>query len=159
MATKNIRIVGYLPPAIHQQLREYMATHSLTESAALVKIVKQFFNAQPTPNPIELEIDSLKTEVTGLKQQLAAIAQALPRPVETSFKQPRRSSFRSAPAQYATPKLPPQTRAQLARRLAVGAETLAEAAGKGEAYFKDWSQSRDPAKRAWVERDGHFHPL
>jgi hypothetical protein len=39
MTTKNIRIVGYLPPALHQQLREYMTIHSLTESAALVQIV------------------------------------------------------------------------------------------------------------------------
>ena len=38
MTTKNIRIIGYLPPAIHQQLREYMEIHSLTESAALVQM-------------------------------------------------------------------------------------------------------------------------
>lgn len=44
MATNNMRIVGYLPPAYHQKLREYMEQESLTESAALVKIVKQFFD-------------------------------------------------------------------------------------------------------------------
>jgi hypothetical protein len=151
MTTKNIRIVGYLPPAIHQQLRQYMTTHSLTESAALVQIVKQFFNDRPTENPIELEIDTLKTEVAGLKQRLSSI--------EAALNQPRRSSVRSSTAQYTTPILPPQTLPQLARRLGVGTETLAEAAGKGEAYFKDWSQSRDPMKRAWVERDGRFHPV
>jgi hypothetical protein len=152
MTTKNIRIVGYLPPAIHQQLREYMATHSLTESAALVQIVKQFFNAQPTENPIELEIDPLKTEIAGLKQRLEAI--------EATINQPRRSSVRHSNSQYSTtPTLPPQTLPELARRLGVGTETLTEAAGKGEAAFKDWSQHRDPAKRAWVERDGRFHPL
>jgi hypothetical protein len=150
MTTKNIRIVGYLPPAIHQQLREYMAAHSLTESAALVQIVKQFFNGQPTPNPIELEIDPLKTEIAGLKQRLEAI--------EATINQPRRSSTRRD--RYSTtPTLPPQTLPELARRLGVGTETLTEAAGKGEAAFKDWSQHRDPAKRAWVQRDGRFHPV
>lgn len=151
MTTKNIRIVGYLPPAYHQQLREYMETHSLTESAALVQIVKQFFNSQPTENPIELEIDTLKTEVVGLQQRLSSI--------EAALASPRRSSVRSAKVQYTTPILPPQTQLQLARRLGIGTEMLAEAAGKGKAYFKDWSQSRDPMKRAWVERGDQFHPL
>jgi hypothetical protein len=150
MTTKNIRIVGYLPPAIHQQLRQYMATHSLTESAALVQIVKQFFNGQPTENPIELEIDPLKTEIAGLKQRLEAI--------EATINQPRRSSTRRD--RYSTtPTLPPQTLPELARRLGVGTETLAEAAGKGEAAFKDWSQHRDPAKRAWVQKGDRFHPV
>jgi hypothetical protein len=152
MTTKNIRIVGYLPPAIHQQLRQYMATHSLTESAALVQIVKQFFNDRPTENPIELEIDPLKTEVAGLKQRLEAI--------EATINQPRRSSVRSSNSQYSTtPTLPPQTLPELARRLGVGTETLTEAAGKGEAAFKDWSQHRDPAKRAWVQKGDRFHPV
>ena len=44
MATKNTRIVGYLPPPYHEKLREYMEQESLTESAALVKIVKQFLS-------------------------------------------------------------------------------------------------------------------
>jgi hypothetical protein len=149
MTTKNIRIVGYLPPALHQQLREYMAAHSLTESAALVQIVKQFFDGQPTPNPIELEIDPLKTEIAGLKQRLEAI--------EATISSPHRSSTRRD-RYSATPTLPPQTLSELARRLGVGTETLTEAAGKGEAAFKEWSQHRDPAKRAWVQRDGWFHP-
>jgi hypothetical protein len=155
MTTKNIRIVGYLPPAIHQQLRQYMATHSLTESAALVQIVKQFFKGQTDLASADLsvrdrDLDPLKTEIAGLKQRLEAI--------EATISSPRRASTRrdrySAP-----PTLPPQTLPELARRLGVGAETLAEAAGKGEAYFRDWSQHRDPAKRAWVERDGRFHPV
>jgi hypothetical protein len=152
MATKNIRIVGYLPPAIHQQLREYMTTHSLTESAALVQIVKQFFDGQPAENPIQLEIDPLKTEVAGLKQRLEAL--------EATINQPRRASVRHSNSQYSTtPTLPPQTLPELARRLGVGTETLTEAAGKGEAAFKDWSQHRDPAKRAWVQKGDRFHPV
>jgi hypothetical protein len=157
MTTKNIRTVGYLPPALHQQLREYMAAHSLTESAALVQIVKQFFNAQPDSASADLsvrdrDLDPLKTEIAGLKQRLEAI--------EATISSPRRSSVRHSNSQYSTPPtLPPQTLPELARRLGVGTETLAEAAGKGEAYFRDWSQHRDPAKRAWVERDGRFHPL
>jgi hypothetical protein len=155
MTTKNIRIVGYLPPALHQQLRQYMTTHSLTESAALVQIVKQFFNGQTDRASADLsvrdrDLDPLKTEIAGLKQRLEAI--------EATISSPRRSSTRrdrySAP-----PTLPPQTLPELARRLGVGAETLAEAAGKGEAAFKDWSQHRDPAKRAWVQKGDRFHPV
>lgn len=46
MATKNVRVVGYLPPPAHQQLRQYMEAESLSESAAIVKIVKQFFDGR-----------------------------------------------------------------------------------------------------------------
>lgn len=48
MATKNIRIVGYLPPPYYERLRQYMKEQSLTESAALVKIVKHFFDGTGT---------------------------------------------------------------------------------------------------------------
>ena len=44
MATKNVRVVDYLPPPAHQQLRQYMEAESLTESAAIIKIVKHFFD-------------------------------------------------------------------------------------------------------------------
>ena len=44
MATKNVRVVGYLPPPAHQQLRQYMEEEFLSESAAIIKIVKHFFD-------------------------------------------------------------------------------------------------------------------
>ena len=44
MATKNVRVVGYLPPPAHKQLRQYMEAESLSESAAIIRIVKQFFD-------------------------------------------------------------------------------------------------------------------
>ena len=44
MATKNVRVVGYLPPPAHKQLRQYMEEESLTESAAIIKMVKQLFD-------------------------------------------------------------------------------------------------------------------
>ena len=44
MATKNVRVVGYLPPPAHKQLRQYMEAESLSESAAIIKIVKHFFD-------------------------------------------------------------------------------------------------------------------
>ncbi|MFB2971025.1 hypothetical protein ACE1CD_18800, partial [Aerosakkonema sp. BLCC-F183] len=50
MATNNKRIVGYLPPEYHNKLREYMKEQSLTESAALVRIVRQFFDLTVTAN-------------------------------------------------------------------------------------------------------------
>ena len=46
MATNNIRAVGYLPPLYHQKLREYMQSQSLTESAAIVAIVRQWVQSE-----------------------------------------------------------------------------------------------------------------
>ncbi|WP_413167849.1 hypothetical protein ACL6C3_14220 [Capilliphycus salinus ALCB114379] len=43
MVTKNIRAVTYLPPEYHQKLKDYAKRKNLTESGALVEIVKHFF--------------------------------------------------------------------------------------------------------------------
>jgi len=44
MATKNVRVVGYLPPR-SLIVCEYMKEESLSESVAIVKIFKHFFDA------------------------------------------------------------------------------------------------------------------
>jgi hypothetical protein len=83
MATKNTRIVGYLPPPYHEKLREYMEQESLTESAALVKIVKQFLDSSTGTKLSEAakEKDSalaeLKADIAELKRRLMLLEQAV----------------------------------------------------------------------------------
>jgi hypothetical protein len=76
MATKNIRIVGYLPPDQHQKLRDYMAQQSLTKSAALVTILKQFFEAAPALTAVAVASETretfaqLRTEIAEFEGEL-----------------------------------------------------------------------------------------
>lgn len=76
MATKNVRVVGYLPPPAHKQLRQYMEEQSLTESAAIVKIVKQFFDgrmrteAPAVAKEKDEAILELKADIVELKLRL-----------------------------------------------------------------------------------------
>ncbi len=170
MVTQNIRIVGYLPPQFHEKLREYIEAQNLSESAALVRIVKAFFEGPVASDgdlearlerelaslraQMQEEIAQMQDEMTQMRQHLGVLEAAL----ATQGRSRSYSSSRNS-ATRRPPKLPPQTLPDLARRLGVTAETLEDALGKGEEHFQDWSKRRDPGKRAWVERDGRFHPL
>ncbi|MBD2309076.1 hypothetical protein H6G17_26800 [Chroococcidiopsis sp. FACHB-1243] len=157
MATNNIRVVGYLPPLYHEKLREYMQSQTLTESAAIVAIVKQFFDGESGSEGVAiLELDEatapLKAQIALIERRLAVL--------ESAFVSSQRSKpARRAPYQYGPPPvLPPQDITQLARRLGVSAATLEEAAQKSEAEFRDWSKRRDPAQRSWCKKGELFHP-
>jgi DNA-binding CsgD family transcriptional regulator len=158
MATNNMRVVGYLPPHYHDKLREYMQAESITESAALVKIVKRFFDGSSGSNQVanaklDDAIAPLKEDIAQLKRRVAVLEEASVTPRQ--FKSAKRTSH-----QYGTsPVLPPQTSSELARRLGVSAGTVEQAWQKGEAYFKDWSKRMDPAKRSWHKLGELFHPL
>lgn len=159
MATKNIRIVGYLPPPEHEKLREYIKEQSITESAALVKIVKHFLDGTGTKaSEAAKEKDSalteLRADIAELRQRLMVLEQAV-----VSGKQRPFARSKTSQKQGALPILPPQSCADLARRLGVSPDTIEEAYQKGEAYFRDWSKRRDPSQRAWQKREGFFHPL
>lgn len=158
MATKNIRIVGYLRPPYHQKLREFMTTHSLSESAALVHIVKEFFDGVGLSNDSESRLEdqlaSLKQEMAQMQQRLGVLEAALSTQTRSRSHTPSRNL-----AARRAPTLPPQTLPSLARRLGVTSESLEEAKEKGEGYFHDWTKRRDPGSRAWIERDELFHPL
>ena len=79
MVTKNFRVVGYLPPNYHQKLRNYMAEQSLTESAALVKIIKQFFEAAPAISAEAVASETrealarFQAEIADLQGRVAAL--------------------------------------------------------------------------------------
>lgn len=157
MATKNVRVVGYLPPPYYQQLRQYMKEQSLTESAALVKIVKQFFGSTETKVPEPVKDDALaevSADIAELKRRLMVLEQAV-----VSAKQRPFANSKTPQKQRPQTMLPPQSRTDLARRLGVSPDTLEQAYQKGEAYFQDWSKRRDPSKKAWQKREEFFHPL
>lgn len=161
MATKNVRVVGYLPPPAHKQLRQYMEEQSLTESAAIIKIVKHFFDGNvetKTPDAAKEKnqaISGLKADVAELKRRLAVLEQAVVSGQQRPFANSRTSHSQRQRPQMT---LPPQSCADLARRLGVSTGTLEQADEKGEAYFKDWSKRMDPTKKSWLRRGELFHP-
>jgi len=156
MATNNVRVVGYLPPAYHLKLQQYTESESLTESAALVKIIKQFFDSpqvvEATPQKGD-EIAELKADIAQLMRRLTILEQAVASGRQFNSGKSR-TSYHAPP-----PKLPPQTLSELARRLGVGTGTVESAYQKGETYFRDWSKRMDPTKRSWEKRGELFHPL
>ena len=159
MTTKNVRVVGYLPPPEHEKLREYMREESLTESAAIIKIVKQFFDGRvetKTPDAAKEKdqaITDLRADVVELKRRLAVLEQAVGVVLSRPF-----ANSRTPQKQRPPMTLPPQSSNDLARRLGVSTGTLEQADEKGEAYFKDWSRRMDPTKRSWLRRGELFHP-
>lgn len=159
IVTKNVRVVGYLPPAYHMKLREYMQAQSLTESAALGAIVKQFFDSGTGTTVANADssvgMAELKADMTALQGRLVVVEQAILRGGLQSYStRPRKAN------QYGTPPvLSPQTASELARRLGVNASTVESEWLKGEAHFKEWSQRKDPSQRGWRKRGELFHPL
>lgn len=160
MATNNKRIVGYLPPQYHQKLREYMEEQSLTESAALVRIVRQFFDLTVTANVPKVTsqkddtIASLEADMARIKHRLRVLEEEV-----TSIKQRRGGKSQTYPFPSSPIKPPPQTLAQLASRLGVSESSIEEASEKGEDYFKDWSKRKDPALQSWQRRGNLFYLL
>lgn len=159
MATKNVRVVGYLPPPAHQQLRQYMEAESLSESAAIVKIVKHFFDSRvesKAPDAAKEQseaIAELKADIVELRRRLAVLEQAV-----VSGKQRQFANSKTPQKQRLLITLPPHSCADLARRLGVSTGTILEAEQKGEASFQNWSRRLDPTKRSWQKREQLFYP-
>lgn len=135
-----------------------MKEQSLTESATLVKIVKQFFDGTTGTKAPEVAkekddaIAELRADIAELQRRLMVLEQAVVG---------KQRPFRSKTSQKQRPQtiLPPQSGADLARRLGVSPDTIEEAYQKGEAYFQDWCKRRDPSKRPWQKRGELFYPL
>jgi len=134
-----------------------MQSQALTESAAIVTIVKQFFDGSTRSEGVAIhELDEatapLKAQIALLERRLAVLESAFVS--RQQFKPAKRAPYQYGPP----PVLPPQTITQLARRLGVSAATLEEAAQKDEAEFREWSRRRDPAQRSWERKGELFHP-
>lgn len=75
MATKNPRVVGYVSPENHTQLKEFVKQQGLTESKAIDVIFSQFFGtASPLPSSTQSSIPQEFSErVAVLEQQMAEV--------------------------------------------------------------------------------------
>ncbi len=162
MTTKNIRAVTYLPPQYHKQLRQYMKQHKLTESAAIVEIVKKFFDGTPEPDTslktwvediVTEHLAETQTEVETLKAQMAQMQQLLTGVM--SGRTPRKSYRQS----FSKPQLMPLKASDLARRLGVNTDTVEKEAAKGNDHFHSWSRNKDMSSVAWEKRGDLYHPL
>jgi hypothetical protein len=138
-----------------------MEEESLTESAAIIKIVKHFFDGNvetKTPDATKEKdqaISGLKADVVELKRRLAVLEQAVVSGQQRPFANSRTSHGQRQRQQMT---LPPQSCADLARRLGVSTGTIEEALDKGETYFQNWSKRMDPTKRSWHKRGELFYP-
>jgi hypothetical protein len=149
MAASTKRIVGYLPVEYHNRLRQYMEEENLGESAALVQILREFFDGRQQ-NP---EIDSLKAQLTQLQQRVAVVEAVL-------SSGGRGSRGRNSMPVMSEPIKPKAlTTAELAERLKVTPQEVGEAVTQGVEDFKKWSRSHDPALIRWEKRGELFHQV
>ncbi|MBD2066029.1 hypothetical protein H6F93_00495 [Leptolyngbya sp. FACHB-671] len=149
MATENKRIVGYLPKDYYTQLREYMEREHISESAALVRMVKQFFDTPNAHPDVEAEVAALKTQMQQVLSRIGVLEQlAQTRPAQ-----------RKGSASQPHPMLQSLSREELARRMGVSSELLLDVASKGETEFQQWCRHRDPGKRLWRREGEMFHPV
>ena len=151
MATENKRIVGYLPQDYYVQLREYMEQEHISESAALVRMVKQFFDTPNAHPDVEAEVAALNTQMQQVLSRIGVLEQ-----LAQTRSIPRKGSMT---ASQRHPMLQPLTREELARRMGVSSELLLEVASKGETEFQQWCRHRDPGQRLWRQEGELFHPV
>ncbi|HAN75128.1 MAG TPA: hypothetical protein DCQ51_00880 [Planktothrix sp. UBA8407] len=169
MVTKNIRAVTYVPPDYHKKLRQYMKRHNLTESAALVQMIKQFFDGeQPQFNSeLKTEVEEIlqeqlklfKEDIDLLKDQMSLMQQLLDK--KTSVETTRRSSSsvnNNHPRSLL--RLTPKTEEELTCRLGVNRGNVVKEFDKGAEHFSHWSQQKDPSGIGWHRRgDGLYYPV
>ncbi|MCT7968987.1 hypothetical protein NG799_21990 [Laspinema sp. D1] len=147
MATQTKRIVGYLPSDYHRRLRQYMDETGLGESAALVQILREFFDGT-AKNP---EIESLRSQLAELQQRMAV--------VEAVLSSGGRRGQNSTPVMREPIKPKALTTVELGERLKVTAEEVEEAVSQDIDEFKKWSRSHDPALLRWEKRGDLFHQV
>ena len=80
MTTKNKRVVGYVYPADHDRLRQFMAENRCTESKAIALILESYFSNTPVSVPVvrATEAQSSTPIVTpDLVERLAIVEEKL----------------------------------------------------------------------------------
>ncbi|HEY9866404.1 MAG TPA: hypothetical protein V6D21_19690 [Candidatus Obscuribacterales bacterium] len=169
MVTKNIRAVTYVPPEYHKKLRQYMKRHNLTESAALVQMIKQFFDGEQPEfhSDLKTEVEELvqeqlklfKGDMDLLKEQIALIQQLLDKKISGEINRRSSNSVNSSHPRSLL-RLTPKTEEELTRRLGVNTGNVAKEFAKGAEHFSHWSQQKDPSGIGWHRRgDGLYYPV
>lgn len=139
-----------------------MKKQKLSESAAIVEIIKQFFEGTPKPDTelkayveaiVSEQLTETQTEVAQLKAQMELMQQLLGEAM--SGKTPRKS--KSQP--IGKPQLQPLKAEELAKRLGVNTNTVEQEAARGDEHFHSWSRSKDMSRVSWEKRGTLYHPL
>lgn len=75
MATKNPRVVGYVSPENHAQLKKYVEKQSLSESKAIDAILSQFFGslADKSGSLDSSTLSKVLDRLAALEQQMAEV--------------------------------------------------------------------------------------
>lgn len=75
MATKNPRVVGYVSPENHAQLKKFVQKQGLTESKAIDVVLSQFFSTASEPNSGTKSslLKEVLDRVTALEQQMVEV--------------------------------------------------------------------------------------
>jgi hypothetical protein len=146
-----------------------MKRHNLTESAALVQMIKQFFDGeQPQFNSeLKTEVEEIVQEqlklfqedIDLLKEQIALMQKLSEKktPVETNR---RSSNSVNSNHPRSLLRLTPKTEEELTRRLGVNTGNVAKEFSKGAEHFSHWSQQKDPSGIGWHRRgDGLYYPV
>lgn len=73
MATKNPRVVGYIQPATHEKLKQFMEQNNVSESKALDLILGEYFGVDVprVASSSTLDVDSRINEaIAPIQRQL-----------------------------------------------------------------------------------------
>jgi len=163
VVTKNIRAVTYLPPEYHQKLKDYANQENLTESSALVEIVKQFFDGNSQQNSpdqkiieeiVKEQLAGTEAEIVTLKAQIEKMQQLLALAISGKVTQKKRSTN-----SFMKPQLQPLKAGELANRLGVNSETVEKEANQGNEHFLAWSKSKDIGRVSWEKRGELYYPI
>jgi hypothetical protein len=73
MATKNPRVVGYVSPENHAELKKFVQQQGLSESKAIDVILSQFFGSanNKSGNPESSTLAGVLARLAALEQQMA----------------------------------------------------------------------------------------
>ena len=164
MVTKNIRAVTYLPPEYHKKLKHFAKRENLTESGALVEIVKQFFDGNSQPDfsekafieeIVKEQLAGTEAEIIAMKAQMEQIQQLLGGMMSGKTTARKTRSTNS----FVKPQLQPLKAGELANRLGVTPETVEKEASRGNEHFLVWSKSKDIGRVSWEKRGELYYPL
>jgi hypothetical protein len=163
MVTKNIRAVTYLPPEYYQKLTNFAKQQNLTESAALIQIVKQFFDADSQSDPLQKamieeivkeQLANTEAEILTLKAQIEQLQQLL-----SGVMSGKAGARKTRSTSITKPKLQPLKAEDLANRLGVNPETVEKEAALGNEHFLVWSKGKDIGRVSWEKRGELYYPL
>ena len=137
-----------------------MKQQKLSESAAIVEMIKQFFEGTPEPDTelkawveaiVTDQLRETQTEIVQLKAQMELMQQLLKENLTT--KTSRKS--RSPSTQFKVQPLSPE---QLAKKLGVTVETLEAEYAKGVAHFRIWTSNKGSVL-LWQKQGDLYYPL